>query len=162
MPDDNSCARCGAVLLADDSFCTKCGTAATSAARTAGGSPGATSGLQWKWVFIGAAVMVGTQLIFGVVYGLALRASGGGGVNRLVVGLLGLLGCPVGGFIVALLSPGLTIREPALGAVFAIGFFTLLHGVPQGLLPSLVSLAVIYGLTIVGAKLGEALQRRRG
>jgi hypothetical protein len=118
---------------------------------TAGKGP-----IQWKWVAIGAAVILAVQFGFGVILGVIGLATGAPQLTVAGVGAVSLLGFPIGGLIVALISPGLTIREPAIGAVIPIALFALLN---RG--ESLLSLPFVYVVTLGGAKLGERLQARR-
>jgi zinc ribbon protein len=150
--ETSSCARCGAAARSDDRFCVKCG---ADLAPLVTPPPLGKGPVQWKWVGIGAAVIVATQFGFGFVLGAVLALAGSPDPSGAVVAVVALLGLPIGGVIVALMSPGLTIREPAIGAVIAIAVLGVISGHQ-----SLLGLLLGYVLTLGGAKLGERLQGR--
>ena len=151
---DIPCQKCGTMVRDSDRFCTKCGAGKVLPAETLG-----KGAIQWKWVAIAAAVILATQFGFTFAYAaiLAARGDSTAELNDVTVGLLNLLGFGVGGFIVALRSPGSTIREPAIAAAISVTVFTLL----QRIMPNVLVLGIIYGLALLGAKLGEAVQSRR-
>jgi hypothetical protein len=150
-----TCGRCAAEARGDDQFCVKCGAALVSAASSplAGRAP-----IQWNWVVIGAAVIFAVRFCVGLILGVVLVSTGAQDASGAALGSIMLLGFPLGGLIVALMSPGFTIREPAIGAIIPIALFALLSGTE-----SLLSILLAYVLTLGGAKLGEHLQMpRRG
>lgn len=69
----------------------------------------------------------------------------------------------VGGFIVGLVSPGMRIMEPALGAFLAVAGVTLFSlFIPLSFFrfdtwKTLIAGLIAFGLAITGAKLGERL-----
>lgn len=66
-----------------------------------------------------------------------------------------------GGLLVALFSPGDTIKEPALAATLAIVFnqiYSLSQGAPFSPLGIVIGAALGYGFALAGAKVGEKLQ----
>ncbi|MFH2008352.1 MAG: hypothetical protein ABI333_17335 [bacterium] len=117
---------------------------------------------RWLWVFLGAVLMGGIAL--GAVYlaretGIMARVSDPRAqfwVFELGTGL----GYFIGGFAVAVLSPGKTTREPMYAAMLAFAAQTifLLAGEIIESLPAtafLMMLAIDGGMAYLGAWLGE-------
>ncbi len=127
-------------------------------------------GLDWRWIGIGVAVMLGLSLVAGLLFALvvgdaapsptatpeeAAAAIGGG---RLALGaLISFASFAVGGYVVGLKSPGRTILEPGISAAVAVvigllvsGAFTLGNLLAGGLVPFLAGL--------LGGYLGERRQ----
>ena len=134
--------------------------------------------LDWRWIGIGTAIMVGLSLIAGLVLVPLMSgpdalpagpANGGGGViasesgtGRLLIGaLVSFLSFAVGGYIVGTRSLGRTVIEPGISAALAVaislligGAFTLGNLLAGGLIPFLAGL--------LGGWLGERRQQGRG
>jgi hypothetical protein len=156
MSEAVTCVKCAAANPAANKFCAACGTA-LAAPPASGKTP-----LVWKWVAIGTVVVAGLQVFAGVIIALLSKdpqhlMENAASVVALVVA--SIVSYPVAGALVAYWSPGLTLREPAIGAAIAVIGFNLLNGSFGGgalvlgwLLP--------FGLTLLGAKLGERLQGR--
>lgn len=117
---------------------------------------------QWKWVWI-------TVGMFAVFYVLPIMAVSS---FRLTFGDKIIGGWTFGGILViaavsAMLSKGVTIWEPAVGgALMAIGWYVIfqlltLTGENSPRLEAgklLVTMATIFGLSLLGAGLGEGIQ----
>lgn len=126
--------------------------------------------LDWRWVAIGVAIMLGLSLVAGLlsaaILGNQVEAVAGGaqvniGGGRLaLLALLSFLSFVVGGFIVGLKSPGRTILEPGISAAIAVlislliaGAFSLGGVIAAGVVPFLGGL--------LGGWLGERQQSGR-
>ncbi len=113
------------------------------------------TGLQWKWIGIGTVVgIVLTTLLFQIMSDT---------FNSFYIPLfIGLLSYVVMGIIIGYKSPGYTIKEPAIGGVFAIIITTaILHYVfaynpPEGQMIAAPFIAFI--LALLGGWVGEELQ----
>jgi hypothetical protein len=134
------------------------------------------TGLDWRWIGIGTAIMLGLSLVAGLLIlpllggpaGLADPGSPppgapsyGGGLRLILAAILSFLSFAVGGFIVGVRSAGRTVVEPAISAAIAValslllgGAFTLGNLLAGGLVPFLAGL--------LGGWLGERRQRSRG
>jgi hypothetical protein len=120
--------------------------------------------MRWKWVAIsGGAVFAVKVAVLALVIGfygedilerIAGGTADGGTVMRAVLAVLG--GYFLAGAGVAYLSPGLTLKEPAIGAALAVGGDNLLSG--SGGQGVLVAWVLPYFLALAGARLGERLQ----
>lgn len=123
--------------------------------------------LDWRWVAIGVAIMLGLSLVAGLISAAILgdrieAAAGGaaadiGGGRLALVALLSFLSFVIGGFIVGLKSPGRTILEPGISAAIAVvlslliaGAFSLVGMIAAGVVPFLGGL--------LGGWLGERQQ----
>ena len=127
-------------------------------------------GLDWRWIGIGVAIMLGLNLVASLFLTLliggdlpsaaatpeeAAAALGGG---RLALGaLLGIATFAIGGYIVGVRSSGRTVLEPAVSAAIAVviglvlgGALTLGNLLAGGLVPFLAGL--------LGGYLGERRQ----
>ena len=161
--DQTRCA-CGADNANDAKFCRRCGAAVGGDLRQRDevldegrAEPAVATGLSWKWVFLGVAIIFGTGFGLGIVAGLALAI---GGIDEPPTWLLGLIGVSffgLGGYMVGRLSPGKTIIEPGISAFIAVslslyfqGNFDL-AGVVVGGLP-------LFAIACLGAWLGEKVQ----
>jgi hypothetical protein len=130
-------------------------------------------GLDWRWIAIGVAIMLGLSLVASLILALliggdappatatpeeAAAALGGG---RLALGaLVSIASFAVGGYVVGLKSPGRTILEPGISAAIAVliglvlgGAFTVGNLLAGGLVPFLAGL--------LGGYLGERRQAGR-
>lgn len=121
----------------------------------------------WGWVFASMAVFVAAQLLLSVVFGQILLGSRiPYGLQHVVQGSLMLLSYFAGGFIIGVVSPGVRMIEPALGAflsIFLVVFvsFVLPNSYIQfQWLKMLIGGAIAFALALYGAKLGEKLTRQ--
>ncbi|WP_119460654.1 hypothetical protein [Rhodospirillaceae bacterium SYSU D60014] len=124
--------------------------------------------LDWKWIGLGVLIMVGLNLVAGVILAVLwggemqdaanvedITLSGG---QALLAAVLNFLVFAIGGYIVGVKSAGRTILEPGISAAVAVaialllaGGFTLTNLLVGGLVPFLAGL--------LGGWLGE---RRQG
>jgi hypothetical protein len=125
-------------------------------------------GTRWIWVLLGAVIMGGIAL--GSVY-LALETEllfriADPALRFWVFELLSGVGYLVGGFLVALLSPGRTTREPMYAAVLAFIAQTALLWYQDvvALTPRvfLAMMAIDGALAWAGAWIGERITRQVG
>ncbi len=113
------------------------------------------TGLQWQWIGIGTVIgVVLTTLLFQIMSDT---------FNSFYIPLfIGLLSYVIMGIIIGYKSPGYTIKEPAIGGVFAIIItMAILHYVfdynpPEGQL--IVAPFIAFLLALLGGWVGEELQ----
>ncbi len=121
----------------------------------------------WGWVFGSMAVFVVAQLVLSVLFGQILLGSRiPVGLQQVVQGLLMLVSYFVGGFLVGVVSPGVRMLEPALGAFLSIFLVVFVSFV----LPSsyihfqwlklIIGGVIAFALALFGAKLGEQITRQ--
>ena len=125
--------------------------------------------LDWRWISIGVAIMLGLSLVAGLLSAAilgnqaAVVAEGGqvaiGGGQLFLLALLSFASFVLGGFIVGLKSPGRTILEPGISAAIAVllslliaGSFSIGGVLAAGVVPFLGGL--------LGGWLGERQQGR--
>lgn len=156
--EEPTCPQCGATNPAANRFCSRCGGNLAPSPSSSPSSAGTKLPLQWKWVAIGAAAVVAVQFGVGIAFAVVLgdAIADGGSFLGLVLG--SLAGYAVAGFAVAYASPGLTLREPAIGAAIAVAVFNLASG---NLGSIVLGWIMPFLLTLAGAKLGERLQAGR-
>jgi len=130
--------------------------------------------LDWKWIGIGALIMLALSVLAGIILGVVLGGHIGsqieGGVDpaditltggqMALVAALNFLAFLVGGFIVGVKSAGKTIVEPAIAAAVAVaiglllsGGFTVTNLLAAGLVPFFAGL--------LGGWLGEKRQESK-
>lgn len=123
--------------------------------------------LDWKWIGFGVLIMLGLNIVAGIVLGLFLMPdiqdatqvedidlSGG---QMAWLALMNFLVFVIGGFIVGLKSAGRTILEPGISAAIAVVIALLLSGsfslgsvIAGGLVPFLAG--------VLGGWIGERRQ----
>lgn len=118
-------------------------------------------GVQWRWVLAGAGLIYGSQLLVGRL--MAGYVSGPGyDVVVPAIFLAYVVGSFLfGGFLVALLSPGETVSEPALAAVAVVALDALLppwSSATPALGSWLIVLVVGFVLALAGGWVGERIQ----
>lgn len=115
--------------------------------------------LHWKWILLSIGVFLVVQLLLSAVFGLfGILTLGLGFVLFVVVKPITYF---AGGFVSGLLSRGITILEPALGAAiitFVGGFFDARWLLPHRLSWTIGSSIVAFLVALVGAVLGERAQ----
>ena len=94
--------------------------------------------LDWRWIGIGVAIMLGLSFVAGLLSTLilgdqaAVVAEGGevaiGGGRLFLLAGLSFVSFVLGGFIVGLKSPGRTILEPGISAAVAVLLSLLIAG----------------------------------
>ena len=94
--------------------------------------------LDWRWIGIGVAIMLGLSFVAGLLSTLilgdqaAVVAEGGevaiGGGRLFLLAVLSFVSFVLGGFIVGLKSPGRTILEPGISAAVAVLLSLLIAG----------------------------------
>lgn len=115
--------------------------------------------IRWKYVWISIPAFFLLQVLAGVILGLVIGETGEDPAiltSPALMFIIMSLTFLAGGFVVARLSPGSTIREPAIGAGIGITAASLLRG--NFLEGALLSWIVPYALALGGAKVGELLQ----
>jgi hypothetical protein len=128
-----------------------------------------TRGFDWKWVGIGALIMLALSffggLLVSLVWGEELAAAAEGpttdialtGGQLAVFALISFLGFAIGGYIVGVRSAGRTILEPAVAAAVAVAIGLLIAG--QFSFGNLLAGAVVPFLAgLLGGWLGERRQ----
>lgn len=126
--------------------------------------------LDWKWIGIGALIMIALSLVAGLILGVIVGSQlegvtdpadiqlSGGAIA--LAALLNFLAFALGGFIVGVKSAGRTILEPAIAAAVSVAIALLLSGnltivnvIAGGLVPFLAGL--------LGGWLGERRQESK-
>ena len=146
-----TCPGCRRDNAEDHAYCYHCGTPLAAVPLAA------PPGFRWAWVGWSVLIVLGTQFAMGAVLALVLDLEALSRRGDLLAAL-GLLGLLIGGFIAGYRSPGVTLREPALGAALVAVVFAYGTAPPEGLL---IGGLVACGLAYLGAWLGEKLQGKR-
>lgn len=122
----------------------------------------------YKWMLLSMAAFIGIELVLGglvgeVLLGRYLSMS----LHFTLQGLLNLVSYFVGGLFIGAISPGLRMREPAVGAFFSVALmlgltlftpYSFIRFSPTKLLlGGLIACFLAYG----GAELGEKLTGHR-
>jgi hypothetical protein len=116
------------------------------------------AGLQWKWVIVG---VIAGAAVMGIIVGVTARAFH----STFVSSLIGSIGFVVTGMIVGYKSPGVTIREAAVGGCILalLVMFSLLTIFGQDITLAQTVITAIFGflLAFVGGWVGENLQEEK-
>ena len=116
--------------------------------------------LNWTWVFISVLIFLVSQAVINTVFAIF-------GILTLGIGfILFIIAKPIayfiGGYITGMLSPGLTIKEPAIGAaIVAVGGVLFDAGTmyPGRIIGLILSGIVAFILATAGAQMGERVSQ---
>jgi len=121
-----------------------------------------------KWTMVSMGIFIGVELLLGGIVGeLVVGRFTSLGLRFMLQGSLYLAGFFIGGFIVGLISPGLRIREPAVGAFLSVALmlvlsiFTPYSFIRFSFFKMMVGGAVAFCLALTGAGIGERLMGNR-
>lgn len=118
--------------------------------------------IDWKWVGVSVLVFMVTSALLKIVFGIF-------GILTLGIGfILFFVLKPVtyfiGGYITGYLSPGITIKEPAIGAIIVVIIDTIfdVRRIGSGrFIWIILTGCVAYFIALAGAKLGEKKQAEK-
>ena len=121
-----------------------------------------------KWVIASTAIFVAVELFLGGLIGnLVVGTFMSLNLRFLLQGLLNLISFFIGGFIIGLISPGIRIFEPALGAFLSVAlmlclsFFTPYSFIQFSLTKMLIGGGIAFFLALIGARAGEKIAGNR-
>ena len=121
-----------------------------------------------KWVLASTAIFVAVELFLGGLIGnLVVDTFLSLNLRFLLQGLLNLISFFIGGFIIGLISPGIRIFEPALGAFLSVAlmlclaFFTPYIFIQFSMTKMLIGGAIAFLLALTGARAGEKIAGNR-
>ena len=133
-----------------------------------GTTPGPQRPFDVKWVVGSMFVFIAAEILFGVLLANILAGPVTSMSLRFMLqGVLNLLGFFVGGVLIGLFSPGLRIREPAMGAflcvvlMMGLTLFTPYSFIRFSMTKMLIGGAVAFWLALVGARFSERLAGNR-
>jgi hypothetical protein len=126
--------------------------------------------LDWKWIGLGALIMIALSIVAGLILAMVLGSQLEGvtdpadiqlsGQHLALAALLNFFAFAIGGFVVGVRSAGRTILEPAIAAAVSVAIALLLSGnltfvnvIAGGLVPFLAGL--------LGGWLGERRQESK-
>jgi O-antigen ligase len=126
--------------------------------------------LDWKWVGIGAAIMIALNIVAGILIGILFGSQLAGVTDPAevtlsagqigLIALLNFLAFAIGGFIVGVKSAGRTIWEPAIAAAVAVALTLLISG--NLTVGNLIAGALVPFLAgLLGGWLGEKRQESK-
>ena len=118
--------------------------------------------IDWKWVLVSLVVLLAAQIALSIVFGIL-------GILTLGIGwVLFLILKPavyfLGGMLTGYISPGITIREPAIAAVIIAVVGAIFDGRGSGggtLIATIVAAVIAFFCALAGAQIGERIQRNR-
>ena len=115
-----------------------------------------------NWMFISMGIFIGVELLLGGVIGeMVVGRFVSLSLRFFLQGLLYLASFFIGGFIIGVISPGIRIREPAMGAFLSVALmlilsiFTPYTFIRFSLTKMIIGGAVAFFLSLTGAKIGE-------
>ncbi len=115
-----------------------------------------------KWMFASMIIFITVELFLGglvgsIVLGKFMSIS----LRFMLQGLLNIVSFFIGGFIIGLISPGIRIHEPAVGAFLSVSImlclsiFTPYSFIHFSLTKMIVGGIIAFFLALIGARLGE-------
>ncbi len=121
-----------------------------------------------KWMFVSMVIFISVELFVGglignFVVGRYMSIS----LRFMLQGLLNLVSFFIGGFIIGLISPGIRIHEPAVGAFLSVAImlclsiFTPYSFIQFSFTKMLMGGVVAFFLALAGARLGEKVAGNR-
>ncbi|MFC1641167.1 hypothetical protein ACFL5O_00550 [Myxococcota bacterium] len=120
-----------------------------------------------RWMLISLALFVGVELLLGGLIGGLVGGYMSLSLRFLLQGALNLASYFIGGIIIGVISPGVRIHEPAVGALLAVAFmlsmslFTPYSFIQFSAVKLVVGGAIAFVLALTGAKLGERMVGHR-
>jgi hypothetical protein len=124
-------------------------------------------GLDWKWIVIGALIMLVLNLVAGFILALMLQPQLEGvtdpaavqltGGQALLAAAVGFIAFLIGGFIVGVKSAGRTILEPGISAAVAVLVGLLITG-SFSVMNLLVGAIIPFIAGLIGGWMGERSQ----
>ncbi len=112
--------------------------------------------LDWKWVFISMGIYFVAQIVVSLVFGVFTVLTFGLGFILFLV--LKPVTYFIGGYITGRLSPGITIREPAIGAAAASvagALFDSSRVIGPRIVGVIIAALIAYFTALIGARIGE-------
>lgn len=118
--------------------------------------------IQWKWMLISILMFVVVQVVLNVVFTVfGVLTLGFGFILFIIVKPVTYF---IGGLATGYLSPGVTLREPAIGAVVvAVGgtIFDATRASAGRVLWMIIAGVIAFVVALAGARVGEQMQRER-
>ena len=120
-----------------------------------------------KWLVASIVIFMGVELFLGGLIGTLVVGFMSLSLRFMLQGLLHLISFFIGGFIIGLISPGIRIYEPAVGAFLSVSFmlalslFTPYSFIQFSVTKMLIGGLIAFVLALVGARLGEKLAGNR-
>ncbi|WP_066631323.1 hypothetical protein [Labilibacter marinus] len=115
-----------------------------------------------RWMWISFTIFIITELILGgLIGGVVIGSYMSINLRFLLQGILNLLAFFIGGFIVGLITPGVRVYEPAVGAFLSVlvtlllTFFTPFSFLQFSMTKVLIGGGIAFFLAMTGAKMGE-------
>jgi zinc-ribbon domain len=159
-----TCKKCGAKNEESSLYCTSCGTKLKSEpnAETEGKygneTPLKRKGLSWKWVLVSIGMILLIQIIFLSVAEIICYSMNINPNQPIILDACIIVSFFLGSLWAAFKSPGLTIKEPAIGSAIWVVVTTLFVG---NLSDVLLGWILPFLLALGGAKCGEYLQAKK-
>jgi hypothetical protein len=120
-----------------------------------------------KWMFGSMASFITVELILGGMVGSWVGGYMSISLRFMLQGLLHIVSFFIGGLIIGLVSPGIGIFEPAVGAFLSVSamliltIFTPYSFIHFSLTKLLIGGAIAFALALYGARIGEKLAGNR-
>lgn len=115
--------------------------------------------IQWKWVFISILIFFAAQLAVSVILFIVGLLTLGIGFILFI--FLKPIAYFITGIVTGYLSPGITIKEPAIGAIVIAVLSLIWEIVKDGdgkIISTIIVGVIAYFVALTGAKIGERIQ----
>ena len=121
-----------------------------------------------RWMLVAMGTFIGIELILGGLVGEFLIGRYSSiSLKFTLQGLLNIVSYFIGGLLIGFFSPGLRVREPAVGAflsvalMLSLSFFTPYGFIHFSFIKMIIGGAIAFWLAMVGARFGERLAGNR-
>jgi predicted nucleic acid-binding Zn ribbon protein len=157
------CMKCGSDIEPVSKYCSSCGSSIKlqkqlSLKRIK---------ITWRWVFFSLIAILVFEYIFATIAGQLFLFFSGAEFIELETGIIvsslgSITGIFFGSLYSSYLSPGITIKEPVIGAALEIVISQIILIVMAGSFTSLIiiRIAIIMSIAFGGAKTGEFFQKK--
>ncbi len=157
------CIKCGLEIDSESRYCSSCG----SSIRLQKQLSGKKIKVCWRWVFFSFIAILIFEYIFATIAGQIYMFFTGAEFMEIETGIVvssagSITGIFAGALYSSYMSPGITIKEPMLGAAAEIILSQIILLVMAGAFTPLiiVRIAVIMTVAYCGAKTGEKIQKK--
>jgi hypothetical protein len=155
--------KCQSIIDSESRYCSSCGSSIIFQKKLSKKR----IKICWRWVFFSIIAIIIFEYIFAAIAGQLYLFATGADFTELETGIVvssagSIAGIFFGSLYSSFMSPGITIKEPVIGASIEIILSQIILLIMAGTFTSLffVRTAIIMSMAFGGAKTGEILQKK--
>jgi len=157
------CMKCNSEIDEESRYCSRCGSSILFQKKISARK----IKISWKWVIFSFIAIIIFEYISATIAGQLYLLVSGAEFMELETGILvssagSVFGIFAGSLYASYISPGITVKEPVLGAAFEIIISQIILGIIGGGFTPLilVRLIILTSFAFGGAKAGEIIQKK--